>query len=260
MPTKRGLRKHRCAITTSTQTCTGAELLACNQNFYDGLWADARLVSPERFNTWPLVSTLVAKARRRLEIAPGLRPRLPIAGTHFVDISFPALARLSAAGGRAAIGSITALPHSDRSFDLVCALDIVEHVADDGVAWSEIARVAAPDATVLLSTPLHPSRWIPFDDFVGHRRRYEPRELRSRLADHGLTVRQSAVFGMQPSSSRLSSIGMWFLIHRRRKAMFFYNRLFMPLALRFEKPLALVDNLIDLDKADEVLLVCTRQG
>ena len=53
---------------------------------------------------------------------------------------------------------------------------------------------------------------------------------------------------------------MWFLIHRRRKAMFFYNRLFMPLALRFEKPLALVDNLIDLDKADEVLLVCTRQG
>lgn len=29
-----------------------------NQRFYDGLWADARLVGTDRFNTWDLVSGL----------------------------------------------------------------------------------------------------------------------------------------------------------------------------------------------------------
>ena len=53
-----------------------AELLAANRKFYDALWTDARLVGPERFNTWPLVSALVAQSHRRLEIAAGLRPRL----------------------------------------------------------------------------------------------------------------------------------------------------------------------------------------
>ena len=64
---------------------TGSELLDANQRFYDEVWTDARLVEPERFNTWPLVSELVAGASLRLEVAPGLRPRLPIAGTHFIE-------------------------------------------------------------------------------------------------------------------------------------------------------------------------------
>jgi hypothetical protein len=67
-------------------------LLEANRSFYDGLWSGARLVAPERFNTWPLVRSLLAPQQRRLEVAPGLRPRLPLAGTHFVDISAPARA------------------------------------------------------------------------------------------------------------------------------------------------------------------------
>jgi hypothetical protein len=33
----------------------------------------------------------------------------------------------------------------------------------------------------------------------------------------------------------------------------------MPLALRLEKPLVLVDGLIDINAADEVLLVCRKK-
>lgn len=113
-----------------------AEISETNRRFYDQLWGDARLVTPDRFNTWPLVQSLVASAQQRLEVAPGLRPRLPIAGTHFVDISAVALCALRECGGIVAVGRTTALPYPDAAFELLCALDIVEHVEDDDGAFS----------------------------------------------------------------------------------------------------------------------------
>lgn len=240
------------------QPRSDTELLDANRAFYDPLWRDAQLVSPERFNTWPLVSELVAQSTRRLEVAPGLRPRLPIAGTQFVDISEPALARLGEKGGHTTLAPIGALPFPDASFDLVCALDIVEHVDDDDGALSELARVASPGAILLMSVPLHLLLWTAFDDFVGHRRRYEPQRLRSHLAEHGFTVEQSAIYGMQPKSSRLLDLGMWFLVHRRERAMWWYNKVFMPLGLRFQKKLALVPGMIDDAQAAEIILVCRK--
>jgi len=60
------------------------DIVAINRRFYDALWERARLERPDGFNTWTLVSELVPRSPSRLEIGPGLRPRLPIAGTHFV--------------------------------------------------------------------------------------------------------------------------------------------------------------------------------
>ncbi|MCC7200208.1 MAG: class I SAM-dependent methyltransferase [Gammaproteobacteria bacterium] len=233
-------------------------LLETNRAFYDALWADARLVGPESFNTWPLVSSLVSQSRRWLEVAPGLRPRLPLEGTRFVDMSVPAVSKLRARGADAVLGLVSALPFADGAFDLVCAFDIVEHVDDDDAALSELARVASPGAAVLLSVPLHPSQWTAFDDFVGHRRRYQPDLLLGKLAVHGLSVEQSAVYGMQPRSSRLLDLGMWFLEHRREKAMWWYNHVFMPLGARFQKKLSIVSGMVDTDRVDEILLVCRK--
>ncbi len=242
------------AVTTSDQSD-----LAINRRFYDGLWRDAQLVRPERFNTWPLVSTLSAQAPRRLEVAPGLRPRLPLAGTRFVDISPPALAKLRSVGAETVCAPVSALPFADGSFDLVCALDIVEHVDGGTAALAELARVPAPGGSLLLSVPLHPSLWTPFDDFVGHRRRYEPTQLLAELTSLGFSVEQSAVFGLKPKSSRLVDIGMWFLVHQRARAMWWYNRV-MPFSVRFQKPLALLPGMMPTDDIAEVLLVCRKQA
>jgi len=234
-------------------------LLEANREFYDTLWTDARLVSPESFNTWPLVRSLVPHSRRCLEVAPGLRPRLPLEGTQFVDISVPAVAKLRARGASAMLGLVSSLPFRDGVFDLVCAFDIVEHVDDDDRALSELSRVAAPGAAFLLSVPLHPAHWSAFDDLVGHRRRYQPERLLEALAQHGFSVNQSAVYGMQPKSSRLLDLGMWFLAHRREMAMWWYNHIFMPLGVRNQKNLSLVAGMIDTDGVDEVLLVCRKE-
>ncbi|HEY4373749.1 MAG TPA: class I SAM-dependent methyltransferase [Burkholderiales bacterium] len=240
------------------QARTGAEVLEANRSFYEPLWSDCRLVMPERFNTWPLVQSLLHPGQRRLEVAPGLRPRLPLDGTRFVEMSPAAVAKLQAHGAHARTGLVSDLPFTDAAFDLVCALDIIEHVADDESALSELARVAAPGAVLLLSAPMHQAHWSAFDELVGHFRRYEPQALLGLLADHGITVEQSAVYGMCPKPSPLLDFGMWALTHRRRKAMWFYNHLFMPLGIHFQKKLAFAPGMAQLEGVDELLLVCRK--
>ncbi len=239
---------------------TADELLADNRRFYDLLWSGAYLIEAERFNTWPLVESLLPKTGRQLEVAPGLRPRLPIAGTQFVDISAPALTALRARGADVVLSQVTSLPFADATFDLVCALDIIEHVDDEDGALSELARVARPGATLILSTPLHPSRWNTFDDFVGHKRRYEPGRLLEKLAEHHLIVERTAAYGMQPASSRLLDLGMWWLTHFREHAMWWYNKVFMKVALRMQAPLHVSQGMILTDTVDEILLVCRRDN
>ncbi len=233
-------------------------LLEANRRFYEPLWERSRVVAPERFNTWPLVSSLLAASRSRLEVAPGLNPRLPIAGTRFVDMSSAAVAKLRDRGAHATVGLVGRLPCADASFDLVAAFDIIEH-ADDEAALSELFRVTVPGATLLLSAPIHASRWSSFDELVGHGRRYEVDELVSKLARHGWSVERSAVYGMQPRSPWLLDLAVWSFRHRTRRAIWLYTRVLLPLAAFFQKKLHLAPGMIDVANVDEVLLVCRRQ-
>jgi SAM-dependent methyltransferase len=236
------------------------ELLDRNRHFYDLLWSDARLIEPQRFNTWPLVQSLLPISSQRLEVAPGLRPRLPIEGTQFLDISAPALAKLRGRGAQVVLGQVTSLPFADSAFDLVCALDIIEHVDDDDGALSEVSRATKAGGVILISTPLHPTLWTSFDEFVGHKRRYDPPHLLSKLARHHLVVERSAVFGMQPRSSLLVDLGMWWLLHDRERAIWWYNRAIMRLGLLLQKRLRFTPGMIATDGVDEVLLVCRKQA
>ncbi|MEO6876026.1 MAG: class I SAM-dependent methyltransferase [Opitutaceae bacterium] len=233
-------------------------LVARNRAFYNALWSKSYLTRPERFNTWALLSPLLPEAPARLEIGPGLRPRLPIAGTHFVDLSPPAVASLQAAGGLAQVGEITALPFADQTFELVTAFDVVEHVTDDERALSELTRVLKPGGRLILSIPLHSARWTPFDALVGHSRRYEPAALQVLLAHHGLNVERSGAFGMKAKNPGLLYLTVKGLTRRHTFAVHCYNWLFLPLGLLFQKPLTFTDGLMDLTEVDEVLLVCRK--
>ncbi len=232
------------------------QLRQINQQFYDNLWSDTKLIEAHRFNTWPLIEPLSKQAAMRLEVGPGMRPRLPIEGTHFADISQPALQKLSEKGGICQQAPIAELPFDDNTFDLISALDIIEHVEDDIGALKELCRVAKPGAYVLISTPLYAAFWTPFDELVGHYRRYEPEQLKKLLADNGLIVEQSAGFGMKPKSSGLVDWGMKKMQEKPRTAMWVYNRILMPMGLRFQKPLNLQQGMADMASISDVFLVC----
>lgn len=244
----------------ATRADASRDLKAVNRDFYDALWTDTTLERPERFNTWPLVASLLPDAPERLELGPGLRPRLPVEGTHIVDLSAPAVAQLNARGGQAQVGDITALPYPDSRFDLVAAFDVIEHVEDDRRVFGELARVLKSGGVLLCSMPLHAAHWTSFDACVGHARRYDPPALQARLADHGFTIEQSAVFGMQPNNPRLLEYGVRVLTRHRRRAMRWYNRVFMPLGLLLQAKLRFVPGLMDTAGVHEVVLVCRRAG
>jgi SAM-dependent methyltransferase len=234
------------------------DLTIANRVFYDRLWNRSTLVGPERFNTWPIVRPLLAGGGDRLEVAPGLRPRLPVAGTYFADISAQALAKLRLGGGLVTLATAGAIPFPDARFRLLCALDIIEHLDDDDAGFAELSRLAVRGGTLLLSVPLHPSRWSVFDDIVGHRRRYDPELLAGKLRQFGFSIEGSAPFGMRPRSSWLATVGMQMLERHPAQGFWCYNNLLMPLAIRRQKPLRLNDGLVAADAVDDLLLLCRK--
>lgn len=237
-----------------------SDLAAKNSVFYDDLWLNSYLTKPERFNTWPLVSSLLPDSKMRLEVGPGLRPRLPVAGTHFIDASPPAIERLGARGGISRLGSIVELPFKDGEFDLVAAFDVVEHVEDDLRVFAELTRVLRENGRLIVSVPLHPKFWTVFDDYVGHARRYEPSALLQLLANHNLVVEKSAVFGMQPNNPSLLKYAVKGMTEHRTIATRCYNWLFLPLGIIFQKRLKFTEGLMDLANVYEVVLVCKRHS
>ena len=226
---------------------TSRDVASINRTFYDALWRKAHLERPDSFNTWPLVSPLLPSALARLELGPGLRPRLPIAGMHFVDICAPVIERLNARGGIAMSGGIDTLPFA-IGIDLVCAFDVIEHVEDDRRVFSEVSRVLKDDGILIFSVPLHADRWTEFDNWVGHARRYEPPDLLAIMAGNQLELKRSAAFGMQPANPRLvnTACGGSSIAARGRC---FGTIWCMPLAKRFQKRLKfLVRGLVGHDR------------
>jgi len=235
-----------------------SEFVAKNSEFYDAFCARTYLTPPERFNTWPLILGLLPASPSRLEVGPGLRPRLPVAGTHFLDLSPVVIDRLKARGGLAQHGEITAPPFSDGRFDLVTAFDVIEHVVDDRRVFSELTRVLKPGGCLVFSVPLHAAHWTPFDDSVGHVRRYEPADLQELIASHGLVVEKSAVFGMQSNNPRLLGHAARWLDRHRVAAVRLNNWLLFPLGLLLQQRLKFVNGLMNLTGIHEILVVCRR--
>jgi SAM-dependent methyltransferase len=74
-------------------------------------------------------------------------------------------------------GSITQLPFSDKSFDLVCAFDVIEHVEDDQLAVNEMKRVVKEDGVIFITVPAFMSLWSHHDVINHHFRRYKIKEI-----------------------------------------------------------------------------------
>jgi SAM-dependent methyltransferase len=51
------------------------------------------------------------------------------------------------------LGSISAMPFQDESFDLICSEYVLEHVEDPAAAFREIARVLKPGGRIVILTP-----------------------------------------------------------------------------------------------------------
>ena len=89
-----------------------------------------------------------------------------------------------------AIGDVTALVHDDAAFDVMCAFEVVEHLADPERFVAEARRVLREDGVLLVSTPrAGTTRDNPF-----HEREYTADELTRLLQKR---FRRVAVYGQR---------------------------------------------------------------
>lgn len=91
-------------------------------------------------------------------------------------------------------GDAQSLPFEEERFGLIAATDVIEHVADDGLALAEMHRVAAPGATLLLTVPAYSWLWTAEDERLGHYRRYTLPGLRGVCAEAGWEPRFGTYF------------------------------------------------------------------
>lgn len=116
------------------------------------------------------------------------------------------------------------LPFADCSFDVVTALDVLEHLDDDSGALLEWRRVLKPGGRVFIFAPAHRWLWSLQDDVSHHKRRYTYRMLRDVIVNGGLTVeRQSYVSAFLLPVIYLGR--QWLKVQRRFREMNTENNL-----------------------------------
>jgi len=66
----------------------------------------------------------------------------------------------------------TKLPSKSSTFDAVTCLDVIEHIDDDKLAVSELARILKPNGKCIITVPAFMFLWGPHDTVNQHKRRY----------------------------------------------------------------------------------------
>jgi SAM-dependent methyltransferase len=112
-----------------------------------------------------------------------------------IDIAPDAVGLASRRGlTRLVRGSVSQLPFSSSSFDLVTSFDVLYHldVADDLAALGELHRVIRPGGVLLLRLPAYDWLRGAHDDAVHTRHRYTRREVTDKLTAAGFRVEHAS--------------------------------------------------------------------
>ncbi|WGK70338.1 class I SAM-dependent methyltransferase [Candidatus Haliotispira prima] len=82
----------------------------------------------------------------------------------------------------------------DTNFDLICALDVIEHIDDDLATVRALSSKLNPNGKLLITVPAYMFLWSGHDVANHHKRRYTQRELRNIASKSGLRIIYSTYF------------------------------------------------------------------
>lgn len=112
-----------------------------------------------------------------------------------VDSSKKAVAYAKAKGaGKVVVGDATKLPFKKESFDVVTAMELLEHIKDDSGALRQWRRVLKPKGVLFLTCPAYMWMWGPADKFAHHERRYTRGQLVTLLKRNSFRVIRASYF------------------------------------------------------------------
>ncbi len=108
-----------------------------------------------------------------------------------VDVSDDALEFCKSKGLTAHKGLAEKLPFAGESFDVVTALDVVEHLDDDITGLTEMYRVLKTGGKTLIFVPAFMWLWGVQDDVSNHRIRYTKKQITERLEKAGFEIERA---------------------------------------------------------------------
>lgn len=91
-------------------------------------------------------------------------------------------------------GSILELPFGEEEFDMVCALDVIEHVEDDTLGVSEMKRVCKSGGLIVVTVPAFMLLWSNHDVVNHHFRRYTMANLKEIFTQLNLKTKRATYF------------------------------------------------------------------
>ncbi|SHN46428.1 class I SAM-dependent methyltransferase [Cryptosporangium aurantiacum] len=97
-----------------------------------------------------------------------------------------ASSRVTPNGGTVLHGDHHKVPEG-AEFDLVCAFEVLEHIADDRGNLADWVQFIRAGGKLMVSVPADQHRFGPSDELVGHYRRYSVEQLTSLLESVGCT-------------------------------------------------------------------------
>jgi SAM-dependent methyltransferase len=86
------------------------------------------------------------------------------------------------------------LPFPSERFDLVAALDVIEHIDDDGASVRALAGLLKPGGFLVATVPAYRWMWSAHDALHHHKRRYTLGRFRRLFETAGLKVRKASYF------------------------------------------------------------------
>ncbi len=84
-----------------------------------------------------------------------------------------------------------ALPFLEEAFDVVFLLDVLEHLDYDVGTLVECRRLLRPGGLLIVTVPAYMTLWSPWDEAMGHRRRYTAGSLGRTIRKVALSVRRA---------------------------------------------------------------------
>jgi SAM-dependent methyltransferase len=82
----------------------------------------------------------------------------------------------------------------ENEFNVIGAFDVLEHVGEDDIVLKQMHQAVRPGGGVILTVPQHQFLWSKIDEYACHVRRYNKRELRTKVEKAGFKVLRMTSF------------------------------------------------------------------
>jgi 2-polyprenyl-3-methyl-5-hydroxy-6-metoxy-1,4-benzoquinol methylase len=86
------------------------------------------------------------------------------------------------------------VPYKESVFNLITALDVIEHVDRDVDSLKAMHSLLVPGGKAVITVPAYMFLWSSFDEINEHKRRYTRTELQTKLEQVGFTIEKISYY------------------------------------------------------------------